>query len=167
MSWVERKKIVDWDTLLGLRSGWKQSGQVVVWTNGCFDLLHAGHVTSLVAARSLGDLLVVGINSDESVTRLKGAGHPILPEAERSVLLAALECVDYVICFNELTPETSLQRLQPEIHCKGADYAPPGGKPLPEAKVVAQYGGQIVFLPLVQAISTSEVIRRCRSLPPE
>jgi D-beta-D-heptose 7-phosphate kinase/D-beta-D-heptose 1-phosphate adenosyltransferase len=155
-------KVVDWPTLLERRAGHRAAHQTVVWTNGCFDMLHAGHVLSLQAARRLGDVLVVGVNSDVSVARLKGPGRPIIAASQRALLLAALECVDYVIIFDELTPESALARLEPDVHCKGADYAPPHGKPIPEAAVVAAYGGRVEFLPLVPALSTSDLLRRAR-----
>jgi D-glycero-beta-D-manno-heptose 1-phosphate adenylyltransferase len=139
-------------------------GRRVVWTNGCFDLLHAGHVRSLRAARQFGDVLVVGINSDESVRRLKGPARPIFPAELRAEVLAALQCVDYVTVFDEPTPEPALCDLRPHVHCKGADYAPPHGKPIPEAAAVAAYGGRVEFLPLVPGLSTTELIRRLREL---
>jgi rfaE bifunctional protein nucleotidyltransferase chain/domain len=153
-------KITDWERLLERRAEWKKAEKVVVWTNGCFDLVHVGHVRSLCAARDLGDVLVVGVNSDSSVRQLKGPTRPILAQAERAELLAALECVDAVIIFDEQTPETSLAKLQPDVHCKGADYAPPHGKPVPEARVVEAYGGKVLFLPLVPATSTSIIVER-------
>jgi rfaE bifunctional protein nucleotidyltransferase chain/domain len=156
------RKVVDWNCLLKLRAGWRANGKKVVWTNGCFDLFHAGHLHSLRAARSLGDILVVGVNSDASVQQLKGSGRPIIPAPERVELLAALECVDYVVVFEEETPEAVLSRLRPDIHCKGAEYAPPDGKPVPEAGVIAGYGGRIEFLPVVPSLSTTELIRRIR-----
>jgi D-beta-D-heptose 7-phosphate kinase/D-beta-D-heptose 1-phosphate adenosyltransferase len=160
-------KIVDWDALLSARERCHAKGQKVVWTNGCFDLIHVGHARSLQAARRLGDALVIGLNSDESVRRLKGPERPILPEAERAELLAALECVDYVIIFPELTPERALMRLRPDIHTKGSDYAPPDGKPIPEAHVVQSYGGEIRFLDFVPGISTTDLIRRIREVRKE
>lgn len=159
---IRNSKVVDSDTLLALREQWRAEGKTVVWTNGCFDLLHLGHVRSLQAAKALGDVLVVGVNSDVSVRQLKGPGGPILPASERVEVLAALECVDYVVIFDEPAPEIALSRLKPDIHCKGADYAPPHGKPIPGAKVVESYGGRVVFLPLVPSISTSDLIRRIR-----
>lgn len=143
-----------------LREHWRQQGKVVVWTNGCFDLLHVGHLRSLQVARSRGDVLVVGVNSDASVAWLKGPGRPIFPAAERVELLSGLACVDHVIVFEETTPETALSRLRPDVHCKGADYAPPHGKPIPEARVVEAYGGRVEFLPLLPGLSTSEAIQR-------
>jgi rfaE bifunctional protein nucleotidyltransferase chain/domain len=155
-------KVVSWDTLLEWRARVRQEGRPVVWTNGCFDLLHVGHVRNLQAARSRGDFLVVGVNSDASVCQLKGPGRPLVPAAQRAEVLAALECVDYVVVFEERTPEAAITRLQPDVHCKGADYAPPNGKPIPEAPIVAAYGGRIEFLPLVPSLSTSELVRRIR-----
>jgi phosphoheptose isomerase len=156
-------KVLDRDGLLALRHRWRAQGRVVVWTNGCFDLLHVGHVRSLQAARSLGDVLVVGVNSDDSVRQLKGIGRPIVPALERVEMLSALACVDYLVMFDELTPECMLSRLKPDVHCKGADYAPPHGKPVPESRVVASYGGRIEFLPLLSSHSTSGFIRHIRN----
>jgi phosphoheptose isomerase len=156
-------KVVDWDTLLSLRQRWRAQGRTVVWTNGCFDLLHVGHVCGLEAARDLGDVLVVGVNSDASVRSLKGPGRPIIAAAERMRILAALACVDYVVGFDEATPEVVLSRLQPDVHCKGGDYMPPHGKPVPEARVVESYGGRVAFLPLFASPSTSSLIQRSRA----
>jgi rfaE bifunctional protein nucleotidyltransferase chain/domain len=135
---------------------------LVVWTNGCFDLLHVGHIRFLQAARELGDRLVVGLNSDDSVRRLKGPRRPLVPADERAEVLAALESVDRVIVFDEDTPEAAIERLRPDVHCKGTDYAPPHGKPIPEAAVVEAYGGRVQFVPLVPGTSTSEIVRKIR-----
>jgi rfaE bifunctional protein nucleotidyltransferase chain/domain len=158
------RKVVSWDTLLELRARWREARRTVVWTNGCFDLLHVGHLRSLQAARTFGDVLVVGVNGDDSVRRLKGPGRPIIPGGERAELVAALECVDWVVVFEEGTPEAALARLRPEVHCKGADYAPPHGKPIPEAGVVRSYGGRVEFLPLLPGCSTSAIIGRIRTI---
>jgi rfaE bifunctional protein nucleotidyltransferase chain/domain len=155
-------KVCRWPELLDRRRAWREAGRIVAWTNGCFDLLHAGHVRTLFASRRLADVLVVGLNSDASVRRLKGPSRPIIPERERAEVLGALACVDAVIIFDESTPETSLARLKPEIHCKGADYAPPHGKPVPEAHVVEAYGGKVEFLPLLPGISTTDVVQHIR-----
>jgi rfaE bifunctional protein nucleotidyltransferase chain/domain len=157
-------KIVDWPALVSARERWRAGGQSVVWTSGCFDLLHVGHLRSLEAAREFGDRLVVGINSDDSVRRWKGPGRPVHPASERAEILAGLGCVDRVVIFEEATPEVALDRLRPDVHCKGADYAPPDGKPIPEARVVAAYGGRIEFLPLLDGVSTSVIIARTRRL---
>lgn len=158
----QTSKVVDRDMLLDIRERWRAEAKTVVWTNGCFDLLHIGHVRNLKHARSLGDMLVVGVNGDDSVRKLKGSERPIVPAVERAEILAALECVNYVVIFDELTPEAVLSHLKPEIHCKGADYAPPYGAPIPEAGLVASYGGRIEFCPLVPSISTTNLIRRIR-----
>jgi rfaE bifunctional protein nucleotidyltransferase chain/domain len=155
-------KLMTWDALLAAREHWRSAGRTVVWTNGCFDIIHLGHVRNLQACRRLGEVLVVGVNNDATVRQLKGPSRPIIPDIQRAEMIAALECVDAVVIFGELTPEASLARLRPEIHCKGADYAPPHGKPIPEAKIVASYGGRIEFFPLVPSLSTTELIRRIR-----
>jgi phosphoheptose isomerase len=153
-------KVVDLETLLALRERWRAAVKTVVWTNGCFDLLHSGHLQSLRAARQQGDVLVVGLNSDASVARLKGPGRPVVPADERAELVAALECVDCAVVFDDPTPERVLAALRPDVHCKGADYAPPHGKPVPEAPVVEAYGGRIAYLPLVPDRSTTGRVRQ-------
>ncbi len=151
------------DVLLERREAWRAAGQTVVWTNGVFDLLHVGHVRNLQAAARLGDVLVVGLNSDASVRRLKGSERPFLPAAERAELLAALRGVAAVVVFDEDTPEAALARLRPDVHVKGADYRPPHGKPIPEAATVEAYGGRIAFLPLVPGRSTSALADSIRA----
>ncbi|MFL5828091.1 MAG: D-glycero-beta-D-manno-heptose 1-phosphate adenylyltransferase [Thermoleophilaceae bacterium] len=130
-------------------------GGTVVATGGCFDILHAGHLSLLRAARALGDCLVVCINSDESVRRLKGPGRPLVPERERAALLGALDCVDAVAVFREDTPHEILARLRPEVWAKGGDYTVPD---LPEADVVEAGGGRAVILPYVEGRSTTRLI---------
>jgi len=130
-------------------------GATVVATGGCFDLLHAGHIETLRAARALGDYLVVCLNSDASVGRLKGAGRPLVPATDRVRVLEALECVDAVVVFDEDTPSAVLAKLQPQIWAKGGDY---GGRTLPEASVLAEWGGQAVILPYLQGRSTSALV---------
>jgi rfaE bifunctional protein nucleotidyltransferase chain/domain len=155
-------KVVDWPALRAAREAARAAGKTVAWTNGCFDVLHAGHVQSLEAARRHGDVLVVGLNGDASVRRLKGPDRPVFPAGQRAAVLAALACVDYVVVFDEDTPEAALARLRPDVHCKGADYAPPHGKPVPEAAVVGAYGGRVEFLPLAAGLSTTDALRRLR-----
>src|SRR5581483_3905457 len=135
----------------------RQAAERIVTTNGCFDLLHPGHVRFLNAARALGDVLVVGLNSDESVRQLKGAGRPILPEAARAEMLAALASVDHVVVFDDLLPNHFLGLIKPSIHCKAGDY---DASTLPEAPVVTANGGQVVVLPIVEGFSTSDMIAR-------
>lgn len=134
----------------------RRAGGTVVATGGCFDLLHAGHVSLLRAARALGDCLVVLLNSDESVRRLKGGDRPVVPQGDRAAVLAALSCVDAVEIFDEATPEAALARLQPEVFAKGGDYAL---AELPEAATVARWGGQAVVLPYVEGYSTTFLLR--------
>ena len=130
----------------------RTKGGTVVATGGCFDLLHAGHARTLAAARSMGDCLIVCLNSDESVRRLKGAHRPIVSVEDRAELLLALECVDAVVIFGEDTPEACLTRIQPDIWVKGGDYTP---EELPEARLVAGWGGRCVTVPFHPARSTS------------
>jgi len=153
-------RVLDRDQLLAERERWRQDGAVTVWTNGCFDLLHVGHVRFLEQARTLGDVLVVGVNSDASVRELKGPERPIVPAPERAELIAALSAVDAVTIFPEPTPVEILGELQPDVHCKGGDYSDGGAEALPEAETVRAYGGRIEILDLTQGVSTSELLRR-------
>lgn len=152
-------KLVTIDEIMKLREAWATEGRKVVWTNGCFDLLHAGHVRSLRDAKSQGDILIVGVNSDASVRAIKGAMRPLVCEDDRAEILAALEAVDYVTIFNDTDPVAILSRLRPDIHCKGADYAD-GSKPVPERDVVLGYGGEIRFLPVHEGRSTTGLMER-------
>lgn len=133
-----------------------------VFTNGCFDLMHVGHLRYLQAARALGDRLVIGLNSDASVQRLKGETRPILPEDERAELLAGLGCVDFVTIFDEPTADPLLALLKPQIYAKGGDYTP---ETLPEAPTVRAYGGEIRIIPFVPGRSTTSLIERIQALP--
>lgn len=157
--------VVTWEELATLRDQWHHAGRRVVWTNGCFDLLHVGHLRNLQACKACGDVLVVGLNSDASVRAIKGPTRPVTNESDRAELLAGLACVDAVVIFSEETPEVSLARLKPDVHCKGADYAPPHGKPIPEAAVVAAYGGEIRFIPLVPGRSTTGTLEKIHTQP--
>jgi rfaE bifunctional protein nucleotidyltransferase chain/domain len=135
----------------------KKKGRSVILANGCFDLLHAGHVRYLQGARSLGDLLVVGINSDDQVARLKGQGRPILPERERAEIVASLEVVDLVTIFEEPTVTELLLATRPDIHAKGTDYTE---ETVPERDVVRSFGGRVRIVGDPKDHSTSELIRR-------
>jgi rfaE bifunctional protein nucleotidyltransferase chain/domain len=129
----------------------------VVWTNGCFDLLHTGHLDLLRNARALGDALIVGLNGDGAVRAAKGPGHPILPVEERQAILEALAAVDLVVVFEETTPEQVLEVIRPDVHCKGDEY---GFDEIPERAVVERHGGRVVLLPMTPGHSTSRVIER-------
>jgi D-beta-D-heptose 7-phosphate kinase / D-beta-D-heptose 1-phosphate adenosyltransferase len=133
----------------------RSAGGTVVATGGCFDLLHAGHVRMLESARALGDCLVVCLNSDRSVRRLKGDGRPVVGERDRAAVLRALGCVDDVILFDEETPERVIERLRPALWAKGGDYAV---HELPEARVLRAWGGEAVILPYVHGYSTTRLI---------
>src|SRR5262249_23493086 len=139
-----------------------QRGQrrTVVWTNGAFDVLHAGHLASLRGARQFGDVLIVGVNGDASVRASKGPERPIFRCEERVALLAALELVDAILVFDDPTPERVLAQVRPDVHVKGADYAPPAGRRVPERAVVEAYGGRVEFLPLVPGRSSTDTIAR-------
>ncbi len=139
----------------------RQEGRQVVFANGCFDLFHVGHVRYLEGARQQGDVLVVGVNSDRSVRQLKGEGRPLLPEDARAELLAAMECVDYVVIFDDLTAENILRDLRPDVHCKGTDYTE---ATVPEREVVRSWGGRVVIVGDPKDHSTRDVLARIAQL---
>jgi D-sedoheptulose 7-phosphate isomerase len=135
----------------------RAAGQRIVTTNGCFDLLHPGHIQFLQAARGQGDRLIVGLNSDESVHRLKGAGRPLIPQADRAAMLLALRVVDEVVIFDDLLPDEFLSAVRPHIHCKAGDYTLDS---LPEAKLIANLGGEVRILDLQAGYSTTRLVNR-------
>lgn len=138
----------------------KRNGRRVVFTNGCFDLLHPGHIQLLETARAMGDALVVGINSDDSVRTLKGPGRPVIPEEERAEILAGFECVDAVVVFDELTPQKTVAALLPDILVKGGDW--PGNQVVGREEVEAA-GGKVVLIDVVEGYSTTEILRKIRA----
>jgi len=146
-----------WGQALEIAGRTRRRGGTVVATGGCFDLLHPGHVATLEGARALGDCLVVLLNSDASVSRLKGPGRPLVPEHDRARVLSALRCVDAVVAFGEDTPEAALRRLRPDVFTKGGDYR---GRTIPEEAVMRGFGGQVVLLPTVSGRSTTRLIER-------
>lgn len=152
-----RDKIVTRDQLRELVPSLRRDGAVIVFTNGCFDLLHIGHVRYLYEASRFGDALIVGVNSDQSTQRLKGPSRPLVPEGERAEMLAALTFVAYVSIFEEDTPDELIRIIRPEVHVKGGDYAP---EDLPEAPLVRSLGGRVVIAPLVNGRSTTITIAR-------
>ena len=139
-----------------LRAG----GQKIVFTNGCFDILHAGHVRYLTKARSYGDCLVLGLNSNASVRRLKGPSRPINSELDRAEVVGALKAVDYVVLFGEQTAETLIGKVKPAVYAKGGDYTL---VTLPEAKIVQAYGGRVEFIDMVAGRSTTNVIAKIKA----
>jgi D-beta-D-heptose 7-phosphate kinase/D-beta-D-heptose 1-phosphate adenosyltransferase len=152
-----RRKVYRLDELAAERERLRAAGRSVVLTNGCFDLLHVGHLTSLQQARGLGDVLIVALNSDASVRRLKGPRRPLVAEAERAELLAALECVDYVVVFDQDTPDQVYTALRPDILAKGGDWS---SDQLPGHELIEGYGGRVVILPYRSGFSTTGLLER-------
>jgi D-beta-D-heptose 7-phosphate kinase/D-beta-D-heptose 1-phosphate adenosyltransferase len=154
-------KIKSLDVLTALIAAEKQRGKRVVFTNGCFDLLHAGHVKYLQHARNLGDLLILGLNSDASVRRLKGPKRPLIDQEERAHLLAALDCINYVVVFDEDTPLELIIALKPHILAKGGDYSLDG---VVGREFVESYGGRVELITFVDGKSTTNIIERILEL---
>ncbi len=146
----------------GLRErcrAWRQAGDRLVTTNGCFDILHAGHIHTLLAARQQGDRLIVGLNSDASVRLLKGEGRPLVPEQQRAATLAALPFVDHVQIFAEQRPDAILEAVRPDVHVKGGDYV---AAELPEHDLIASLGGRLVIVPEVPGPHSSDLLEAYR-----
>ena len=157
MSQPALSQIVERVELAALGERLRAKGKRIVFTNGCFDLLHVGHLRYLQQARALGDVLVVGVNTDAGVRRLKGPARPLVPEEERAELLAALRCVDYVTLFDEETPVEAIRALKPDVHVKGGDYRV---EDLPETAAVREGGGEVRIMGLVPGRSTTDIVRR-------
>jgi D-beta-D-heptose 7-phosphate kinase/D-beta-D-heptose 1-phosphate adenosyltransferase len=153
------EKILSLDELLGVRQDLRAAGKTLVFTNGVFDLVHVGHVRYLAAARALGDALVVAINSDRTVSELKGKGRPVINESERAEVLAALRQVDYVTIFDDLSPRSLIAELLPDVLVKGGDY---GLDEIHGREEVEAAGGKVVALPFVDGASTSVIIERMK-----
>jgi rfaE bifunctional protein nucleotidyltransferase chain/domain len=148
--------VLSLDDAVRLASGWRAQGKRVVLANGCFDLLHVGHVRYLQGARALGDALVVGLNSDASVRRLKGAGRPVMPAGERAELVAAVRGVDAVVVFEEDSAETLITRLRPDVHAKGTDYTE---QSVPERATVESLGARVAIAGDPKTHSTRDLIQ--------
>ncbi|MGH9433561.1 MAG: adenylyltransferase/cytidyltransferase family protein [Terriglobia bacterium] len=148
-------KIIPRSAVRGLGDGLRSQRQSIVFANGCFDLLHVGHARYLGGAAQQGDALVVGVNSDRAVRELKGPGRPLLDEAARAELVAALEVVDYVVIFDDSTAEAMLRDLRPDVHCKGTDYT---AQSVPERKVMEELGGRICIAGDAKSHSTRQII---------
>jgi rfaE bifunctional protein nucleotidyltransferase chain/domain len=164
--------ITSLDELLARREQWQCAAQCLVLTNGVFDLLHIGHVEYLEQARAAGDILIVGINSDESARAVKGEQRPLVPDYARARVLAALRYVDYVTIFAQPTAEALVAALRPDVYVKGGDYAlaSSNGRAvdesrLPEARIVRGYGGKVMLVPYRHGHSTSALIERVKQLP--
>lgn len=152
-------RVVSQAELPALRDELRAAGKRIVLTNGYFDLLHIGHLRYLQDARALGDVLIVGVNTDSTATRSKGPLRPVIPQDERAELVAGLACVDYAMLFSDDTAIGLVDVLQPQIYVKGGDYGE-GRTPLPEADAVRNHGGEVVILPLVADHSTTSLIER-------
>jgi rfaE bifunctional protein nucleotidyltransferase chain/domain len=139
----------------------RNQGKSVVFTNGCFDILHRGHVHVLRQAKACGDLLITGINSDRSVRQLKGPTRPVVPESDRSELLGALEMVDYVVLFDEPDPYELVSAIRPNVLVKGGDWS---GEKIVGADLVEEAGGRVAIIPYIEGFSTTEIIERIRNL---
>jgi rfaE bifunctional protein nucleotidyltransferase chain/domain len=153
-------KVKSLDELKTLTAAARTNGKIVVFTNGCFDLLHRGHIYLLREAKALGDLLVVGINSDQSVKAIKGPTRPILAETDRLELIAAMEMVNYVLLFDEPDPYNTIAALRPKVLVKGGDWT---SEEIIGADIVRGDGGEIVVLPYLKGSSTTEIIEKVRS----
>ena len=153
--------LIPGDHIEAFANALRAAGQRIVFTNGCFDILHAGHVRYLAAARAHGDVLILGLNSDASVRRLKGATRPVNDERDRAEVVGALQSVDAVVIFGEDTAETLIAKVRPDVYVKGGDYT---RTTLPEAHIVEGYGGAVAFIPLVAGKSTTDTIRRMQEL---
>lgn len=167
---LARTKIVAREALAPEIARRQSDGERGVFTNGCFDLLHLGHVRYLQEARALGDFLILALNGDEGVTSLKGVGRPLVPAAERAEILAALASVDYVTIFPEVTANVTIELLRPMVYVKGGDYAgaqsnEPDLARLPETSSVQAYGGSIRLIPYLAGHSTTELIAAIKRLP--
>ena len=154
-----RNKILNWEEATLLAQDAKKNGKSIIFTNGCFDLLHPGHLHVLGAAKDLGDILIVGLNSDESVKTLKGPDRPVMNESSRAILLAGLEMVDYVVIFTEETPLNLIREINPNIIVKGGDYA---ADEIVGSAHVEAYGGEVVTIPLLEGFSTTGIIRKSK-----
>lgn len=159
-----KNKIVSLDELQKQLAACKKDGKKIVSTSGCFDILHAGHVTYLEEAKAAGDILVVMLNSDTSVRGLKGEERPIVPQEERSVVIAGLGCVDYVVLFDDRTPCGLIDLLQPDVVIKGGDYE---GKHIPEMDSVSRYGGAVQYVSIVEGCSSTNIIEKIKKLAKE
>lgn len=154
-------KLISLETAIEISHTLKTNGKTIVFTNGCFDLIHSGHVIYLEAAKQLGDVLILGLNSDQSIRLNKGDKRPIMPEFDRVTILSAFWFIDYIVVFDEKAPLQLISALQPHIHVKGGDYQ---AETLLEYPIIHQYGGQIKILPFVEGKSTTNIIEKIKGL---
>lgn len=153
------EKLIEKENLGNIIKKLKSENKKIVFTNGCFDILHAGHVRYLKESKKFGDILIVGLNSDISVKKIKGESRPINPEMDRAEVLAGLEAVNYIVLFDETSPVKLLEEIKPDIYTKGADYTV---ETLPEAKTVLSCGGKIEFIKFLEGRSTTKIIDKIK-----
>lgn len=154
------RKIINRDTAVKTSSDIRRSGKILVFTNGCFDILHPGHIDLLQKSRELGDCLMIGVNTDTSVRRIKGGSRPLNNEHDRAVMLAALEVVEWVVYFGEDTPEELIREIKPDILVKGGDYTP---ETVVGRETVERSGGRVVIIPLLEGYSTSALVEKIKT----
>ncbi|MEM4259830.1 MAG: D-glycero-beta-D-manno-heptose-7-phosphate kinase [Candidatus Woesearchaeota archaeon] len=159
----QNKKIVSREKIIKILKYYKSMNKKIVFTNGCFDILHTGHVRLLQKAKSFGDILVVGLNTDESIKKIKGPERPIINQEDRAEILSSLDCVDYIVFFDENNPCEIISEIKPDIHVKGGDYNPNDYKNMPEAKIVHEYGGEVKIINLVDGKSTTNIINKIKT----
>ncbi len=156
----ELNNVLSWDEALKLRKTWAEQGKKVVFTNGCFDLLHPGHIQYLNDAKALGDVLILGLNADASISRLKGKSRPINPLNDRAAMLNGLKAIDAVVAFEEDTPKNLIAMLLPDVLVKGGDYAP---NDIVGAKEVRGAGGKVIVVAFLASYSSSKLIERIKT----
>lgn len=158
---MSKEKIILFDSISSLAENLKGAGKKVVFTNGCFDIIHSGHISYLYKAKNLGDVLIIGLNSDSSIKRIKGEKRPILPQNERAYILSALEMVDFVVMFEEDTPYELIKRVRPDVLVKGGDW---DIENIVGKDIVESYGGKVLNIPFVEGKSTTNIIERILSV---
>lgn len=153
------KKIKSFREIEKISRQFKKTGKRIVFTNGCFDILHKGHIRLLKKAKSLGDILIVGLNTDSSIRRLKGKGRPFLKERDRAEILSALEMIDYVVLFHEDTPYQLIKIVKPDVLVKGGDYKK---EEVVGKDIIESYGGKVYIFPVVKGVSTTQIAKKIR-----
>ncbi|HPE34728.1 MAG TPA: D-glycero-beta-D-manno-heptose 1-phosphate adenylyltransferase [Bacteroidales bacterium] len=161
LEFIESRIFTSWDKLSYMLAYWRFHEQKIVFTNGCFDLLHQGHIDYLTNAAEKGDVLIVGLNTDASITRLKGKGRPVLDERSRALILASLRFIDAVVLFDQDTPYDLIKLIQPDVLVKGSDYSP---ETIVGYDVVKEYGGEVITVDYLDGYSTSEIIDKIREM---
>ena len=155
-----KKKIYSSEEIVSVSRSWKNEGKKIVFTNGCFDLVHSAHITVLAKSAELGDKLIVGLNSDESIKKIKGPKRPIIKEDSRAILLASLSFIDAVVLFSEETPYTLISQLFPDILAKGGDYKE---SEIAGSNIVRENGGEVIIIPFIDGFSSTNIIKKIKN----